>query len=79
MKKLSPEMERLIERAQRAGPGQELDEIMDEMESLIHVEALADVYRWRWLLYLIAAAKIAFWVFLFVGIVLIVWKYGYGG
>ena len=60
-------------------PERELDEKIDEIEALIHAEALADVHRWRWLLYLIAAVKIAFFAFVLVGIVLIVWKYGYGG
>jgi hypothetical protein len=77
-KPITPEMQQLIERALHA-PEREHDEIIDEIWALIHKEALADVHRWRWLLYLIAAAKIAFFTFVLVGIVLIVWKYGYGG
>jgi len=77
-KPITPEMEQLIEGALHATPG-ELDEKIDEMEDLIHRQALADVHRRRWLFYLIGAAEIAFFAFVLVGIVLIVWKYGYGG
>jgi len=78
-KPIPPEMEQLVERALHARTEGELDERIDEMEALMHTQALADVHRWRWLFYLIAAAKIAFFAFVLVGIVLIVWKYGYGG
>ena len=78
-KPITPEMEQLVERALHATPGRELDERIDEIEALIHAQALADVHRRRWLWYLIAVAEIAFFAFVLVGIVLIVWKYGYGG
>ena len=70
--------EELIETILNTTPGR-FPEKMDEVERWIEARALAKVYRWRWLWRLLAAAEIAFFAFVLVGIVLIVWKYGYGG
>jgi hypothetical protein len=72
-------MEKLMQEAVEARSDQERDEKLDQLQAVIHLEALADVYRKRWLLYLIGIAEIAFYAFILIGVVLIVWKYGYGG
>jgi hypothetical protein len=76
---ITPGMEKLMQEAMDARSEEERNEKMDQLEAVIHLEALADVYRWRWLFYLIRIAQFAFFAFILIGVVLIVWKYGYGG